>query len=146
MADVVASAPGFASTDGLREVWTVTAEVAEGTALLQAVSERAGVAYTPSGGHTRSKTVGPLTISGSPDGGASLDALKVSVATDGSWEFPITGATAATANGTKVYAVMTGALITELTLTASTNKLFGIVNNPHGYDKPGAFSLVKIGV
>lgn len=146
MADVVATAPGFASTDQYREVWDVTSEVAVGTALLQAGSERAGVAYTPSGAHAITKTVGPYTVSGGSDGGASLPPLKVSVATDGSWEFPIAGATAETANGTKVYAVVASGKITELTLTASTNKPFGVINNPLGYDKPGAFGLVKIGV
>lgn len=144
MADVVATAPGFASTDGLREVWDVTAEVAEGTALINGT--RAGVAYTPSGGHTRSKTVGPVTVSGFPDGGASLPLLKASVATDGSWEFPVTGASAATANGTAVYAVVASGRITGLTLTSSGNTLYGVINNPLGYDKAGAFSVVKIGV
>jgi len=144
MADVIATAPGFASTDGLREVWDVTAEVAEGTALMNGT--RAGVAYTPSGGHVRSKTLGAVTISGFPDGGASLPALKVSAATDGTWEFPVTGATAATPNGTLVYAAVTSGRATVLTLTASTNTLFGVVNNPLGYDKAGAFACVKIGV
>jgi hypothetical protein len=144
MADVVATAEAFASTDALREIWPLTTEVAVGTALVN--GDRAGVAYTPSGGHQISKTVGGLTISGFSDAGVGLDELKVSVATDGSYEFAVTGATAATANGTKVYAVLTGVLVTGLTLTVGTNKLFGVINNPSDYDAPGAVSCVKIGV
>lgn len=145
MADVVARAPGFASTDRLRENWDVVAEVAEGTALVDG-SNRPGVAYTPSGGHTISKTVGGLTVSGFIDGGASLLPLQVTAATDGTWEFPVTGATAATKNGTKVYAVVAAGRITALNLTSSGNVFFGVVNNPAGYDAPGAFACVKIGV
>lgn len=144
---VVASAPAFASTDALREVWDLTAfenaEVAAGTALIN--NDRPGVAYTPSGGHTISKTVGAVTISGVPDGGVGLDALDVSVAVDGTWEFPVTGATGATVNGTPVYAVVASGKITELTLTVSTNKLFGVVNNPQGYTPSASKVCVKIG-
>lgn len=146
MADVVARSETFSSTDALREIWDVTTEVAAGTALIQAGSDRPGVSYAPSGGHTISKTIGAVTVSGFPDGGASTPPLKASVATDGTYEFPVTGATAATANGTKVYAVMTGVLVTGLTLTVGSNKPFGVVNNPLDYDAAGAFSNVKIGV
>jgi len=145
MADVVARAPGFASTDRLRENWDVVAEVAEGTAILDP-SNRPGVAYTPSGGHTISKTIAGITVSGFIDGGASLLPLKVTAATDGTWEFPVTGATKATANGTKVYAVVAAGRITGLTLTATSNTFFGVVNNPAEYDAAGAFACVKIGV
>lgn len=144
---VVATAEAYASTDALRETWNLTsfenAEVAVGTALINNL--RPGVAYTPSGGHTRSKVVGPVTISGVPDGGVGLDALEVSVATDGSYEFPVTGATSATVNGTPVFAVVAAGKITELTLTASTNAKFGVVNNPKGYVGSATATCVKIG-
>lgn len=144
---VVATAPGFASTDAQRETWNLAsfenAEVAVGTALIN--NDRPGVAYTPSGGHTISKTVGPVTVSGYPDGGASLDALQVSVATDGTWEFAVTGVTGSTVNGTPVYAIVASGKITELTTTASTNKLFGVVNNPAGYTPSASKVCVKIG-
>lgn len=132
MADVVATAPVFASTDALREVWDVVAEVAVGTALL-AGTDSVGVAYTNSGGHTGSKTVGPATISGVPDGGVGLTALKCSVATDGTWEFPVTGVTSATKNGVVIYAVVAAGRITELTTTVGTNVRFGTVNAPAEY-------------
>src|SRR4051812_5987465 len=125
MADVVATAPGFASTDALRETWDVTTEVAEGTALVNI--DRPGVAYAPSGGHTRSTTLpaGGITISGVPDGGASLPPLKASVAVDGTWEFPVTGVTGSTANGVKVYAVVASGRITSLTTISTSNTFFG---------------------
>jgi hypothetical protein len=144
MADVVSTGEAFSSTGALRETWDVTTEVAVGTALLNGT--RAGVAYTPSGGHVGSRVVGAVTISGIPDGGASLDALEASVATDGSYEFAVTGATAATPNGTPVYAVVASGRITSLTLTSTSNTLWGVVNNPKDYDAPGAVSCVKIGV
>lgn len=144
MADVVATAPGFASTDALREVWDVVAECAVGTALL-AGTDRVGVAYTNSGGHTGSVTIGDKTISGYGDGGVGLPALRCSVAVDGSWEYAITGVDGTTKNGTIVYAVVSGGRITELTLTASTNKRFGTVNNPQGYTPSATKCLVKVG-
>jgi hypothetical protein len=144
MADVIATAEAFASTDGLREIWDVTSEVAAGTALLNGT--RAGVAYTPSGGHAISKTVGPYTISGGSDAGESLDALKVSVSTDGTYEFAVTGAAANTANGTLVYAVTSTGRITSLTLTATGNSLWGVVNNPMDYTASASAICVKIGV
>lgn len=147
MADVVSTGEAFSSTDANREVWAVATEVAVGTALLNGT--RAGVAYAPSGGHTSSQVIGAITLSGIPDGGVGLDALECSVATDGSYEFPITGATAATVNGTIVYAVVSSGRITALTLTvgsAPVNATWGVVNNPQDYDASGAVSCVKIGV
>jgi len=144
MADVVSTGEAFSSTDALREVWPVTAEVAVGTALLNGT--RAGVAYTASGGHTTSESIGGMTISGIVDGGVGLDALEASVATDGTYEFPVTGAGPSTANGTLVYAVVSSGRITGLTLTASGNTLWGVVNNPQDYVAASGVACVKIGV
>lgn len=144
MADVVSTGEAFSSTDALREVWPLAAEVAVGTALINGT--RAGVAYTNSGGHTLTQVVGAITLSGFMDGGVGLHALEVTVATDGTYEFPITGATNATVNGTAVYAVVAAGLVTGLTLTVGTNTLWGVVNNPSDYNAAGAVSCVKIGV
>lgn len=145
---VVASSPGFASTDALREVWDLSnfenAEVAVGTALIN--NDRPAVAYTPSGGHVAPpKTVGLVTVSGFPDGGVGLGPKEVSVAVDGTWEFPVTGVTGSTDNGTKVYATVASGKITELNLTASGNKLFGVINQPQGIAPSAAKACVKIG-
>ena len=146
---VVSTGEAFSSTDALREVWNLAsfenAEVAVGTALIN--NGRAGVAYTASGGFTESQTVGGMTVSGIAAGGVGLDALQVSVATDGSYEFPVTGATTSTVNGTKVFAVVASGKITSLTLTEGSNALFGFVNNPQDYVASAAgIACVKIGV
>lgn len=100
----------------------------------------------PRGRHTRTKSLANgIAITGIPDGGASLGALQCSVATDGSWEFAVTGVDGTTKNGTIVYAVVSSGQITSLTLTASTNKRFGTVNNPAGYTPSASKCLVKVG-
>jgi hypothetical protein len=150
MADVVSTGEAFSSTDARREIWPVATEVSVGTALLNGT--RAGVAYVNSGGFTRTDTnsANPATISGIPAGGVGLDALQASVATDGTYEFPVTGAVSTpgsqTANGTPVYAVVASGRITGLTLTSTSNTLWGVVNNPQDY-APGvaAVACVKIG-
>lgn len=139
MADVVSTGEAFSSTDSKREVWTVVAECAVGTALLSPGSSKPGVAYTNSGAHTRTDatSAAPASISGIPDGGVGLDALQCSVATDGTYEFAVATAVATpgsqTANGTAVYAIVSGGRITGLTLVSTSNTLFGTVNNPQDY-------------
>lgn len=149
MADVVSTGEVFSSTDAQREIWDVVSEVAEGTALMSPAF-RPGVAYTPSGAHTESETIAGMTVSGIADGGVGLDALQCSVATDGTYEFPVTGATSSTPRGTQVYAIMGTAgdagKVTGLTLTKGSNKLFGVVNPPQGYVVSAAKCPVKIGV
>lgn len=137
----------FSHTEAQAEIWTVPSEVASGVALVGgATGAQPGVALTASGAHTKSATVGPYTISGIPDGGVGLDALQVSTATDGTWEFLVTGGLTTTAQNTLVYAVVSGGLVTSLTLTASTNAKFGKVNWPKGYNKVAGRLPVKIGV
>jgi hypothetical protein len=144
MADVVSTGEAFSSTDAQREIWDVATEVAVGTALVN--YGRAGVAYVPSGGVTITQKVGPYTTSGIPAGGASLKPKRVTVATDGAYEFPVTGASATTVNGTPVYAVVTNDRVTELTLTATGNVKFGVVDNPADYVGSATAICVKIGV
>jgi len=146
MADVVSTGEAFSSTDALREIWPVIAEVVAGTALVT-LDERPGVAYTNSGGSTDSETVGALTISGIPSGGVGLDALQCSVAVDGTYEFAVTGATGSTANQTQIYAVVAGDRITSLTTSDGTgsNSKFGKVNNPQDYVGAATAICVKIG-
>jgi len=146
MADVVSTGEAFSSTDALREIWPTPVEVAVGTALINGT--RAGVAYTNSGGHTRSDavTASPVTLTGIPDGGIGLDALEVSVATDGSYEFPVATVVAGTANGTPVYATVTSGRVTALTLVSAGGTLWGVINNPKDYVQSAAATCVKIGV
>lgn len=151
MADVVSTGEAFSSTDAKRELWKIATECAVGTALLNGT--RPGVAYVNSGGHTRTdaNSANPASITGIPDGGVGLDALQVTVATDGTYEFAVTGATIAgavglAANGTLVYAAVTSGRPTSLTLTATSNTLYGIINNPQDYvPSADGIACVKIG-
>jgi len=144
----ISTGEAFSSTDAFREVWSLdnfeNAEVNTGTALIN--NGRPGVAYTPSGSFTDSEPLGGMTISGIAVGGAGLDALQVSVATDGTYEFPVTGAGPTTDNGVLVYAVVASGKITSLTLTATSNVLWGVVNNPQDYVAASGVACVKIGV
>jgi len=135
----------FSDIESLREVWPVAAEVASGTPLVN--NGKAGVALTASGGSTKSVTSGPYTISGIPAGGVGLDALEVSVATTGTFEFTgvvssgTTPVPTSTAQGTPVFITSAGAL----TLASSGNTAFGRVNYPKGYNKVAGKLPVKIG-
>jgi len=145
MPDVVSTGEAFSSTDALREHWTLTSEVAVGTALMNGT--RSGVAYVPSGGMTGSKVVGEVTLSGYSIGGVGLDLLEVTASTDGSYEFPVAGALANTLNGTAVYATVAAGKVTGLSLTLTGNVAFGVVNNPQDYIPSAAgIACVKIGV
>lgn len=108
------------------------------------VLDKAGVpavTVTGSGDYTVSETVYGYTVSGIPAGGASLVGQEVTLAFDGTWEFAVTGATAATAQGTKVYLTSAGAL----TATAASNTLYGTVDWPPTYDRTRGVVPVKIG-
>lgn len=77
-------------------------------------------------------------------GGASLEGQEVTLAQDGTWEFPtaeITGVTASTAQGTKVY--LTSAR--KLTATATDNTLYGTVDYPPTYNRARGFTPIRIG-
>lgn len=152
MADQISTGEAFSSSGERREIWPVTSEVAAGTALINGT--RAGVAYTASGGYTRTdlNSANPATISGLPAGGIGLDPLQVTVATDGSYEFGgVTGATVALSvntgqNGTPVYAVVTTGKVTGFSLTATGNTLWGTINNPQDYvPSADGVACIKIG-
>jgi hypothetical protein len=153
MADVISTGEAFSSTDAKREVWKVATEVAVGTALLGLDLKTAGVAYVNSGGHTRTdaNSANPASITGIPDGGVGLDALQVTVATDGTYEFAVATVTIANSvglalNGTPVYAIVSSGRITGLTLVSTSNTLWGYINNPQDYTPPAdGVACVRIG-
>lgn len=103
------------------------------------------VTITGSGDYTKTETIdGVGTLSGIPAGGVGLTGKQVTLAFDGTWEFPassITGITAASAQGTKVYISSANAL----TGTASGNTLYGYVDFPNDYDKTRGMVPVRIG-
>ena len=103
------------------------------------------VTITGSGDYTKSEVIeGVGTLSGVPAGGVGLVGKQVTLAFDGTWEFPtadITGVTANTAQGTAVYITSAGAL----TNVASGNTRYGTVDYPVDYDRTRGFTPIKIG-
>jgi len=131
----------YADIESLREVWTLAAETEAGTPVIQGT--RPGVTYTGTPGLTRSITVGGITVSGIQVSNTSAGTKRATIATTGTWEFPVVGATGATAQGTKVYYDATAK---GLTLTATSNTFYGVVNLPEGYVQHDTTLPVKIGV
>lgn len=106
------------------EVWQVGTGVAPGTAV-KSTTNQPGVTLTGSGDYTKSQVIGPYTVSGIPAGGVGLPSGKATVAVDGAFRFPVTGATAATAGNALVYLLSGGAL----SLTSATGAIvFGKVD------------------
>lgn len=124
-------------------VWALGAEKAPGVPVISATFEPA-VTITGTGGYTRSQAnADGTTTTGIPAGGVGLAAQEATVATDGTWEFTVTGGLTSTPNNTQVYYVVADG---TLTLTASTNKLYGVVDYPKDYVKVNTILPVKIGV
>lgn len=105
------------------------------------------VTVTGSGDYTITDTTSypPYTVSGIPAGGVGLSGKQVTLAFDGTFEFPeanVTGITAATmTQGTKVY--ITAAL--ALTNVSTGNTLYGTVDIPPDYDTSRGMVPIKIG-
>lgn len=145
--ELMATNAVFPYTETATEIWTFAATTAPGVAVVGGVAgAQPGVTLTGTGDYTKSQVVGPYTISGIPAGGVSLAPKDASVATDGTWEFPVTGGLTTTPQNTLVYAVVSSGVVTGLTLTASTNKPYGKVNYTRDYVKTAGVLPVKIGV
>lgn len=135
----------FDDIHSLRRVITVPTHTAPGTALMD--NGRPAVTQTGSGDY-----LGPLTSTGDATlntllgigvghGGIGLGPLQATVTYTGSFSFPVTGASAATAPGTTVYITSGGVL----TLTSSGNTAWGKVDFFRGEDS-GTDTVVKVGV
>lgn len=106
------------------------------------IESRPAVALTDRGDATRSFTLGGLTVSGLPSGGVGLADTEASLAFDGTFLFPVTGATAGdSAQGTVVYITSGNAL----TLTASGNTRYGTVDRPIGFHNIAGSLPVRVG-
>lgn len=100
------------------------------------------VAVTGSADYVVSEVIpGYGTLSGIPRGGVGLRGQEVTLAFDGTWEFEVTGATAASAQGTKVYITTAG----DLTTTAGSNTAYGYVDWSTDYDRTRGLTPVRIG-
>ena len=100
---------------------------------------RLGVAITDRGDATKTTPIpggASLTL---PSGGFSLKPNGASVAFDGTWHLPVTGATTTTDNDVPVY-FNAG----NLQLTASGDPV-GYTDYPQGFYKQAGFAAVRIG-
>lgn len=127
--------------------WPVPVGTVAGTAVIAPAGDQVGVAITSPGGSTVTKSglKGSVTSMTIENGGVGNASGHATVATDGSWIGPVTGASDSTPRGTLVYAVVDAGVITSLTLTASTNKKFGVVDQALGRASADG-TVVKIGV
>lgn len=130
----------YRNTDSQNRVEDLGKTLAPG---LPAVS-KAGlsvVTVTGSGDYTVSETgFGGVTISDIPAGGVGLRGQEVTLAFDGTWEFAVTGATAATAQGTEVF-ITDATNVLSLTGTVS----YGYVDWSTDYDRTRGLTPVRIG-
>lgn len=134
----------YRNTDSYNRVQDLGVTLAPGVAVIS-LDGKPAVTVTGSADYKVSAPVnGAGTLSDIPRGGVGLIDQEVTLAFDGTWEFPtagITGVTASTANGTAIYRTTTG----TLTATEGTNVPFGSVDVPPGYDRARGFTPIKIG-
>lgn len=139
-------------TESLTREWIVPAATQAGVAVVNAASPTmVGVTLTARGDATRAANIPGVTGGTIPNGGVGNRPGGAVVAVDGSWLLAVTGVTAGdtgaagagTDQGTKVYAIVAGGIVTSLTTTASANTLFGVVDDGVIV---GTVTPVKIGV
>jgi hypothetical protein len=123
------------------EVWEVGTGKAPGVPVVQTHvtvdgtvlkdAPQPGFTLTGSGDYAGTTLeVGPYNLSADAGvaGGIGLAATKATVALDGAFRYPVTGATNAVVGGTLVYAVVSGGNVTSLTLTNTGNTPFGKID------------------
>lgn len=138
----------YRNIDSLNRVEVLAATYQPGRPVLSLAGLPA-VTVTASGDATISDSTSfpPYTISGIPNGGASLKGKEVTLAFDGTWEWPaseITGITAASAQGTKVNIVIATGVLTNAAVSG-TVAAYGYVDFPPTYDKTRGFVPIRIG-
>ena len=104
------------------------------------VGGRLAVALTDRGDATKTTPISGGASLTLPSGGFSLKPNEASLAFDGTWHLPVTGATTTTGNGVPVYLNAAG----NLQLTASGDPV-GYTDYPQGFYKQAGFAAVRIG-
>lgn len=104
------------------------------------VGGRPAVALTDRGDATKTTPISGGASLTLPSGGFSLKPNEASLAFDGTWHLPVTGATTTTDNDVPVYANAAG----NLQLTASGDPV-GYTDYPQGFYKQAGFAAVRIG-
>ena len=100
---------------------------------------RLAVALTDRGDATKTTPISGGASLTLPSGGFSLEPNEASVAFDGTWHLPVTGATTTTGNGVNVY-YNAGTL--QLTPLGNT---VGYTDYQQGFYKQAGFAAVRIG-
>ena len=103
------------------------------------VEGRLAVALTDRGDATKTTPISGGASLTLPSGGFSLKPNEASVAFDGTWHLPVTGATTTTNSGVPVY-YNAGTL--QLTPLGNT---VGYTDYPQGFYKQAGFAAVRIG-
>ena len=103
------------------------------------VGGRLAVALTDRGDATKTTPISGGASLTLPSGGFSLKPNEASLAFDGTWHLPVTGATTTTGNDVPVY-LNAG----NLQLTASGDPV-GYTDYPQGFYKQAGFAAVRIG-
>ena len=103
------------------------------------VSGRLAVALTDRGDATTTTPISGGASLTLPSGGFSLEPNEASVAFDGTWHLPVTGATTTTGNDVPVYLNAAGKLqLTEV------GRPVGYTDYPQGFYKQAGFAAVRI--
>ena len=103
------------------------------------IEGRLAVALTDRGDATKTTPISGGASLTLPSGGFSLKPNEASLAFDGTWHLPVTGATTTTGNDVPVY-LNAG----KLQLTESGNPV-GYTDYPQGFYKQAGFAAVRIG-
>lgn len=109
------------------EPWTLAATVGPDVPVIS-ISDQPGITSTGTGDFVKSTVLGPFTLSGIPAGSVGYAAKEAGIYVDGTFFLPVTGGTVTTPQNTPVYAVVADGVVTSLTLSVGTNKLFGKVH------------------
>lgn len=137
----------YRNSNTQNRVETLAATYQSGRPVISLAGEPA-VTVTASGDATTSEVIdGVGTLSGIPNGGVGLVGKQVTLAFDGTWEWPaseITGITAASAQGTLVNFVTATGVLTNAAVGAGV-VAFGYVDFPPDYDKTRGYVPVRIG-
>ena len=103
------------------------------------VSGRLAVALTDRGDATKTTPISGGASLTLPSGGFSLKPNEASLAFDGTWHLPVTGATTTTGNDVPVYLNAAGKLqLTEV------GRPVGYTDYPQGFYKQAGFAAVRI--
>ena len=100
---------------------------------------RLAVALTDRGDATKTTPISGGASLTLPSGGFSLEPNEATLAFDGTWHLPVTGATTTTASGVPVYH---NAGTLQLTPLGNT---VGFTDYPQGFYKQAGFAAVRIG-